>query len=224
VALARYTLGLAALACVFASLGAGAIALRSWLLPQLRRAPARLADAVLCLALLIGILELLGTLGLFSFAPIVVGSTALGLGLRARLRPSTAGKRGRSQRRRCWRASDALGLGVPLLAAGLVLAEWAQLSVQSYQKGILGFDSIWYHLPLAGSFAQTGQITGIRFTNVEYLTGFYPATLGRRGRRRGRLLVRPQLDRGREPCSVVQLRIPADPASAAPAADQLLCR
>jgi hypothetical protein len=175
--LARYALGLAALVCVFASLGAGAVALRMWLLPQLRRAPAKLADAVLCLALLIGVLELLGTLRLFSFAPIVVGSTALGLGLRARLRPSTSEKRGGPKHRRSRRPPDAFGLGVPVLAAGLVLAEWAQLSVHSYQKGILGFDSVWYHMPLAGSFAQTGQITAIRFTNVEYLTGFYPATV-----------------------------------------------
>ena len=38
------------------------------------------------------------------------------------------------------------------------------------------FDSLWYHLPWAASFAQTGQITALRFTDVEYLTAFYPAT------------------------------------------------
>ncbi|MDQ6803564.1 MAG: hypothetical protein M3065_01060, partial [Actinomycetota bacterium] len=38
------------------------------------------------------------------------------------------------------------------------------------------FDSLWYHLPWAASFAQTGRITSLRFTDVEYLTAFYPAT------------------------------------------------
>ncbi len=63
-----------------------------------------------------------------------------------------------------------------LLAGAVVLAEWAALSIQSYDVGIRGFDSLWYHLPWAASFAQTGNITGLRFTDVEYLTPFYPAT------------------------------------------------
>ena len=57
-----------------------------------------------------------------------------------------------------------------------VLAEWAGPTFSSYDFGIRSFDSIWYHLPWAASFAQTGQITGLRFTDVEYLTAFYPAT------------------------------------------------
>jgi hypothetical protein len=66
--------------------------------------------------------------------------------------------------------------GVAVLAVGAVVAEWAAPSVQSYKVGILSFDSLWYHLPWAASFAQTGHITPLRFTDVEYLTAFYPAT------------------------------------------------
>ena len=57
-----------------------------------------------------------------------------------------------------------------------MIAEWAALSIQSYDVGIRGFDSLWYHLPWAASFAQSGSITSLRFTDVEYLTPFYPAT------------------------------------------------
>ena len=57
-----------------------------------------------------------------------------------------------------------------------MIAEWGALTIQSYDVGIRGFDSLWYHLPWAASFAQTGSITGLRFTDVEYLTPFYPAT------------------------------------------------
>ena len=63
-----------------------------------------------------------------------------------------------------------------LLAAATVLAEWGALSIQSYNVGIRGFDSLWYHLPWAASFAQTGNVVSLRFTDVEYLTPFYPAT------------------------------------------------
>jgi hypothetical protein len=37
-------------------------------------------------------------------------------------------------------------------------------------------DSIAYHLPHAASYAQTGQIGAIRYTDYAYLTGLYPAT------------------------------------------------
>ena len=63
-----------------------------------------------------------------------------------------------------------------LLAGAAVIAEWGALTIQSYDVGIRGFDSLWYHLPWAASFAQTGSITSLRFTDVEYLTPFYPAT------------------------------------------------
>ena len=63
-----------------------------------------------------------------------------------------------------------------MLAAGVVLAEWAGPTLQSYGRGITGADSVSYHMPWAASFAQTGQVTGIRYTDIQYLTGFYPAT------------------------------------------------
>ena len=56
--------------------------------------------------------------------------------------------------------------GVVLAGAGTVLAEWGALSIQSYDVGIRGFDSLWYHLPWAASFAQTGNVASLRFTDV----------------------------------------------------------
>ena len=38
-------------------------------------------------------------------------------------------------------------------------AEWSAPTLQSYDVGIRTFDSLWYHLPWAASFAQTGHIT-----------------------------------------------------------------
>ncbi len=172
----RYALGYAALLVVLGSVGIGAVALRAWMLPLWRGAPARLADVVLALALLVGILELLGTFGLLRLVPIVALSAAVGTSLWAWRRPAAVAAAAAPQAARGHRALRAVALGVPLLAAGLVLASWGGPTVRAYDAGIRGFDSIWYHMPWAGSFAQTGQITGIRFLDVVYLTGFYPAT------------------------------------------------
>jgi hypothetical protein len=169
----RYALGVGALVCVVGSLGLAALTLRRFLLPRWSGARARLAECVLGLALLEWLSQGLGTVGLLRFGPIVVGSLAIGVGIRWWVRPSgdaspeTAARVG---------LSGALQLTIAVLGAAAVMAEWAAPTLQSYDRGILGFDSIWYHLPWAASFAQTGQITGFRFTDVEYLNAFYPAT------------------------------------------------
>lgn len=171
----RYVLGAVALCCVLGSYGAGAAALRSLLVPDWRGAPARLAELVLGLGLLIVTGELLGAVGLFKLAPILVASVVIGLGLALRL-----GSVGAEHRSRASvggrRLAAALVLVLSLLAAGVVLAEWAGPTLQSYGRGIIGADSVSYHMPWAASFAQTGQVTGIRYTDIQYLTGFYPAT------------------------------------------------
>jgi hypothetical protein len=62
--------------------------------------------------------------------------------------------------------------------AGLVvvLLQWTGPSLRSFGNGITGADSIAYHLPHAASYAQTGQIRAIRYTDYAWLTGLYPAT------------------------------------------------
>jgi hypothetical protein len=171
----RYALGLAALAIIAGALGLAAVALRGRALTDWTGAPARLAEAVIGLAVLIGILELLGLVGWFELAPIVIACVIVGVAVLAWAGPpSRAGAR----RRRGLESPAAvvLGVGVALLAGAAVMAEWGALTTQSYDVGIRGFDSLWYHLPWAASFAQTGSVAPLRFTDVEYLTPFYPAT------------------------------------------------
>jgi hypothetical protein len=208
----RYVLGVAALAVVCGSLAFAALAIRRRVLPDWTGAPARLGEVVIGLALLVGILELLGAVRLFAFAPVVIASALVGLAAARWLAPPRS--RGwvspgiRPRRRRAWssphepdsarstsvgprgpvRSGSALpragGIdptavlaGALALAAGAtVVAEWGALTIQSYDVGIRGFDSLWYHLPWAASFAQTGNAVSLRFTDVEYLTPFYPAT------------------------------------------------
>ncbi len=165
----RYALGVAALAVICGSLALAAVAIRRRALPEWTGSPARLAETVIGLALLVAILELLGAVGLFELGPVLVACL---LASAAIIRATPAAGRLRGQR------SSAIGAGIviALLGAATVLAEWGALTIQSYDVGIRGFDSLWYHLPWAASFAQTGHITPLRFTDVEYLTPFYPAT------------------------------------------------
>ncbi len=94
--------------------------------------------------------------------------------------------------------SDRAATAIALLAAAAVTCPVGLPTLSSYDFGIRGFDSLWYHLPWAPSFAQTGQITPLRFTDVEYLTAFYPATaemlhgLGNRAARPRHALARDQ--------------------------------
>jgi len=167
---ARYALGAAALIVVVGGVAVAAVGLRRRWLGDWTGAPARLAEAVIGLALLIGILELLGAVGLFELGPIVIACGLVGVaGWRSLTDTQVA--RHHHEETGAW-----LLTAVALLTGATVIAEWSGLTIQSYDVGIRGFDSLWYHLPWAASFAQTGSITGLRFTDVEYLTPFYPAT------------------------------------------------
>jgi hypothetical protein len=169
VAVGRYLLGAGALAVICASLALAAVAIRRRALADWTGPPARLAEFVLGLALLIGILEVLGAVGLFALAPIAIACVCVCL---ASLRSASVGP-GRPVRPL---SKPGLATVIAVVGAAVVIAEWGALSIQSYDVGIRGFDSLWYHLPWAASFAQTGNVASLRFTDVEYLTPFYPAT------------------------------------------------
>jgi hypothetical protein len=181
VSLGRYLLGAGSLLIVCASLGLAAVALRRrYAPPDCTGALARLAEAVIGLALLTAELELLGTIRLFRLGAIVAASLAIGswaLWSVAHARADDARARSVSgagvRNSLTPKTTSAAVATIAVLALAVI---WAARSFISLDVGIRSFDSIWYHLPWAASFAQTGQITGLRFTDVEYLTPFYPAT------------------------------------------------
>ena len=175
--LGRYLIGVAALLCVLGSLSVGAAAARRFFLPHWRGAHARLAEAVTVCALLVGLVEILGTAGLFRLVPVVVGALAVGSALRLGLRPRSSPP---VVRPRVARPGVATPDAVLILAsvAGLVvvLIQWTRRSLYSFRHGITAADSIGYHLPHAAFYAQTGQTRTIPYTDFDYLTGLYPAT------------------------------------------------
>src|SRR5436305_688633 len=173
--LGRYLIGVAALLCVLGSLGVGGAAVRRYLLPDWCGAHARLAEITTGCALLVGIMEILGTVGLFRLVPMVVGSIAVGSALRLGL---TSRPGARIVRPRADRPGVTTAVLILISAAGVVvvLLQWTGPTLRSFEHGITGADSIAYHLPHAASYAQTGQIRTIRYTDYAWLTGLYPAT------------------------------------------------
>src|SRR5215210_8852294 len=65
-------------------------------------------------------------------------------------------------------------LGVAVLIALIVAAQWAGPTLLALDRGIYGGDSLWYHLPLAAQIAGTGSVTSLLYTDPLYLNWFYP--------------------------------------------------
>ena len=120
-------------------MGVGAAAVRRYLLPDWRGAYARLAEIVTGCALLVGIMEVLGTVGLFRLVPVVVGSIAVGSALRLGL---TSRSGARLVRLRAARPGVTAAVLILISVAGVVvvLLQWMGPSLRSFEHGITGAD------------------------------------------------------------------------------------
>jgi hypothetical protein len=165
-----YVLSVTAIAVVLGSLVLGATRLRSRLLGGWSGVPARLADAVLTLALLIWTAELIGAVGLLERGPLVLACIAAGLGLRLAVRPPAAGAGELPPAPPPGRWGQTLGA----LIAAVLLAHWSIGTVAVFGSGMTGYDSAWYHMPFAAHFAQTGSTLDFASVAPRYLSWFYP--------------------------------------------------
>lgn len=157
------------------ALGFAAIRLRERLLPDWDGAPARLAEVVLGLALLTFLLQLLGTLSLLCYWPMLIGAVAIAAAVHAAVRRWPAGghKTAVPERRGAPRIPTWMTLGSIAIAV-LLAAHWATGVQASWAGGLSGFDTMWYHAPFAARFAETGSTNALHFTDPEYLHWFYP--------------------------------------------------
>lgn len=62
-----------------------------------------------------------------------------------------------------------------LLATGVAVTQWAVQTADSLGSGMPSFDTLWYHMPFAARFAQTGSVTAIQFTQADPFVAYYPA-------------------------------------------------
>jgi hypothetical protein len=197
----RYLLGAVELIWLvgFAWLGAARVR-RRWL-PELGGEAGFLASAVVAVALLIWIAELLGTVSAFKPAPYLLSVAVLGLVLRfgvssaggapvgaprgaqAAPPPSTVGETevtGPAAATVDPSASlsnrpSLIATVIALLIAGIAIGHFVSGVKLRLGTGMTGFDSTWYHGPFAAGFFQTGNTIDLHFIAPQFLAWFYPA-------------------------------------------------
>ncbi len=173
-----YLFGVIGLAAVAIPMALAAVRLRGRLLPGWGGAPARLAEAVLGVALFTVLLQILGAFGILIPAVLILSSLAVGLGI-------FFGARGAFLAHTPTKAPQAAGLppapAIPLpqlilalAAAAFVAAHWFTGLQDVWGRGMLTFDTLWYHGPFAARIADTGSVWGMHFIDPLYLNWFYP--------------------------------------------------
>jgi hypothetical protein len=156
-------------ALVFIALvGVAAWRVRIVLAPRWAGAQARLAEAVVGISLAIVLAELLGLLGLLSGLGLELGAAVVA-GVAVALTWDLRSEGG---------AGEGAGWLALAAAAALVAISafiWLLGALRVLDGGSMVFDSNWYHLPLAASFARSGSVTGVPPIDPITLARFYPA-------------------------------------------------
>ncbi len=174
-----YLFGVVGLAAVAIPMALAAVRLRGRLLPGWEGAPARLVEAVLGVALLTVLLQLLGAFGILVPAVLIVAALAVGLGIWFGVDGALFGHTPTKSPPAEDAAPPAPAIPLPqtvlaLLAAAFVAAHWATGLQDVWGRGMLTFDTLWYHGPFAARIADTGSVWGMHFIDPLYLNWFYP--------------------------------------------------
>jgi hypothetical protein len=189
-----YVLTAAMLAAVVISVGFSALGIRRRLMPEWEGAPSHLVEALLAIALLIWISELLGVLQILYAWTLVPASLLLavtvyiwtrtdlsrsdgelppgggpGLGGSRTARPADSPQnRDRTPRPHFLMSLVAIGV------VAVVFAHWGLTAKDALDRGIFNFDSLWYHMPYAVEFAKSHSVTGFHPTETVLTNWFYP--------------------------------------------------
>jgi hypothetical protein len=174
----RYLTGILLLAVALVPLHMGSYLWRDKLIGQWRGARARLVEIIMDVTVLICISEILGSLDLYRVVPVVIALGVFGLAAAWAARRSTwdhsedAALLASSEERTEPKAAKAAALVV----VSVVLAEWSTQTVAAYHHGMLGTDTLWYHMPFAARFVQDHSITALHYVDSEPVTVFFPAS------------------------------------------------
>jgi hypothetical protein len=183
--LGSYLLGAAQVAVVVLALGFSAYRLRQRLMPAWEGAPARLVEAIVAVAFLLWISEILGTFALL-YPGTLIGACALVAGAVA-LWPAGPVAAGDPPSPPVAKASSGMApptappagesiwsLLVMVGVIALVFGHWALTTKHALDRGIFNFDSLWYHLPFAAEMAQSHSVTGLHYVDTVFTNWFYP--------------------------------------------------
>jgi hypothetical protein len=175
VSVGAFLLGALRLAAIVAPAWLAARSLRATIAAGSSGAPALLADAIATLAALLICGELLGLFGLFRTGPTIAALWLLALAGLALAR------RGSGSFQRAVESPTAPAIPTPgsIFAATVgvvvVAAQWLLQSANSLGSGMLSFDTLWYHMPVAAQFARTGSVTAVQFTLADPYVAYFPS-------------------------------------------------
>lgn len=173
-----YLFAVARLLAIGVALLVGARAWRRLLAPGWELPLALLADLVGMLAGAVVLGELLGSIGEFRRAPFIAASIVLAVAS-----VWWCGRRSESVPPRPAPPSRLPITSTVIVAAAssaLVLAQWSTWVAHVTTLGIGNAggpgngDSLWYHMPIAASFVQSGWTTHLLYLNGEALVTYYP--------------------------------------------------
>ena len=164
-----YLQGSIELILVAAAMGFAAVSLRRRWLPGWSGAPARLAEVVLGISLLVVTLELIGVVGLYESGWVLAGALVAGVGVGL-----AAGRTGEGLALPSPPIAP-IAMAVALGGALLVAAHWAMPTQTGLDIGMYLPNTTWHNAPFAARFVQDGQVGALHFTEVLRLTvWFYP--------------------------------------------------
>jgi hypothetical protein len=177
VAFLGYVIGAAALVVAVGSIVGGAKDVRRSVLPSWTGPLGALVVAVVSLALVTVVSELLGSVGLFRVFPLAVALVGAGVGARfvARAQSSRPAARAPVAPDGLAPNLDRWARRVGFVAVLVVFSEWLTATVRSFQAGMTAVDANWYHMPTAAHFAQSGSTWHLHIIDTTSLTVFYPA-------------------------------------------------
>ncbi len=167
----RYLLGAVELLWLVGFAWLGAARVRRRLVAELDGEVGFLATAIVAIALLIWVAELLGTISAFKPVPYLLSVAVVGLVLRLTVPPPTGPA---ADSHRPFRPS-LIATVVSLLIAGIAIGHFVSGVKLRLGTGMTGFDSTWYHGPFAAGFFQTGNTIDLHFIAPQFLAWFYPA-------------------------------------------------
>ena len=172
--LGTYLIGFASLLAILLSLWLAGYWLRRWIVPEFSGALARLADLILASALLVLILQLVGSLGLLKLGWIVSACVVIPLivaGVARWMAPDDHEDEIAAPAVPFWAFMVAVGV------ASWTVAEWSFPTQLSLDQGMFGGDTTWYHMPASARFVQDHSILPLHFTDALRLAvWFYPQT------------------------------------------------
>jgi hypothetical protein len=174
VSFGQYAVGLIFTVASLVIVAVGAVSLTRAMLPKLSGSAAALGGIVIGLSLLLVALELAGIVGELTALGIVL-SSAIVSGLAVLVGRRLGGTPPVRDAGVLGTTNAAVPIMVVIAAVALVAAPWLGWTIFSYRHGMQTIDSLWYHMPFAARFMQTGSILHLHYVDQDPVVAFYPA-------------------------------------------------